>query len=369
MLAVLGAFLLYTTHRDQPVRLWRWGGQTMGSSYTVQVVARGLDEKAVEGLQAEAEAYLADLNAQLSTWLPGSALSRFNQDTTTAEVAVSPLLADVARLSLDISRLSGGAFDVTFGPMFDLWGFGRSGPKRVPDEASFARVLATCGYTHLDVPSPTTIRKNLPGVQVAFNALVPGYAAEHLTGLLRAHGLTNTYVDVGGEAVVRGRNLKGEPWRIGIERPIYDTDPGADLEAIVVLSDRALATSGDYRNYFKDDAGNVYAHIFDPRTGRPATSRVASVSVVATNGGLADALATTLFVMGPEEGLPWLARLPDTEALFVMRESETSFREIASPGFEAVSGYRARSATASEGGAGARPMSVPAARDATGDLR
>jgi thiamine biosynthesis lipoprotein len=342
VLLVLALLFVYTTRRDRPPRLWRWAGETMGSSYTVQIVHNGLDERRVAALQADVESVLDELNEELSTWLTNSTLSRFNLSASTDPFPVSPTFADVTALSLELSRLSGGAFDVTFSPMFDLWGFGRTGPKRVPDDASFAQTLALCGYTNLVAEGPDSIRKRIPGLHVVFNALVPGYAAERVSQLLQAQGFTNIYVDVGGETVARGRNLQGQPWRIGIEKPIYDAEPGEELEAVVQLSDRALATSGDYRNYFRDERGQTFSHIFDPRTGRPATSRVASVTVIATNGGWADALATTLFVMGPEQGLPWLTNVPGTEALFVMRESETAFREVASPGFEVQTGYRAR---------------------------
>lgn len=342
VLLVLALLFVYTTRRDRPPRLWRWTGETMGSSYTVQVVHQHLDEQRVADLQAEVESLLNGLNGELSTWLTNSALSRFNQSTSTDPFPVSPTFADITALSLELSRLSGGAFDVTFSPMFDLWGFGRTGPKRVPDDTSFTETLALCGHSNLVVEGPASVRKRIPGLRVVFNALVPGYAAEQVSRILQARGCTHVYVDVGGETVARGRNLQGQPWRIGIERPLYDAEPGQDLEAVVHLSDRALATSGDYRNYFRDGDGQVFSHIFDPRTGRPATSRVASVSVVATNGGWADALATTLFVMGPDEGIPWLTNVPGTEALFIMRESETTFREIATPGFNALTGYRAR---------------------------
>lgn len=342
VLFVLALFFGYTSRRDRPARLWRWGGETMGSTYSVQIVDRRLNERKVARLQADVEQLLDGLNAELSTWLTNSVLSRFNQAATTEPFPVSATFVDITEMALAVSRLSDGAFDVTFSPMFDLWGFGRSGPRHVPDDDAFARTRALCGYTNLSVAGPTAIRKSIPGLQVVFNALVPGYAAERVAGLLQERGFEHLYVDVGGETVTRGGNLKGEPWRIGIERPVYDAEPGENLEAVVQLRDRALATSGDYRNYFRDEQGRVYAHIFDPRTGRPATSLVASVSVVATNGGWADALATTLFVMGPDEGIPWLARVPGAEALFLMREPETGFREIASPGFEALTGYRAR---------------------------
>lgn len=350
VLAVLVLFTVYTTRRDRQHRAWRWTGSTMGSSYTVHVVDPRLDDTAFAELRRDVEATLAAINDEMSTWLPDSPISRFNRSASTEPFAVSTDFAGVTRLALDVSRASAGAFDITFGPMFALWGFERSGPGRVPDEQAMAATLARCGYRHLEVVSSNQIRKAIPGLQIVFNAIVPGYAAERLAGLLEARGYTNLYVDVGGETVTRGRNPQGQPWRIGIETPAYGAEAGASVEAVVELSGQALATSGDYRNFFTDEAGHVFTHIFDPRTGRPATSRVASVSVVTTNGGLADALATTLFVMGPAEGLPWLAAIPDTEALFIMRESETTLREIASDGFERATGYRPR----------AGPVTLPA---------
>lgn len=344
VLCVLAAFALYTSHRDRPVRLWKAHGQVMGSTYAFQVVSRDLDEQRFAALQTEVDALLQGLNQELSTWVPDSRVSQFNASTSTAPFAVSEALAEVTRVALEISRISGGAFDITFSPMFDLWGFGRSGPKRVPTEAEIAEVRKQCGYELLSVPSPTTLQKGIPGLHVVYNAIVPGFASDLVTALLRKQGYSNTYVDVGGETVVQGHNVEGAPWRLGIETPVYDAEPGEDLEAVVQLSNCALATSGDYRNYFRDETGRVFAHIFDPRTGRPATTKVASVSVVAESGALADALATTLFVMGPEDGLPWLAQsLPQVQALFILRESENSFRELATPGFERVTGYQVRS--------------------------
>ncbi len=343
VLLVLAAFTLYTTQRDRPTRLWRWGGSIMGSTYTVQVVDKQLTDKSFADLQQRVDGTLQTLNSELSTWLPDSAISRFNTSTSTEPFAVSEAFAEVTRLSLEISQLSSGTFDITFSPLFDLWGFGRNGPKRVPDEAEIAATLARCGYQHLSVPSSTSIQKTLPGLQIVLNAIVPGFAADQVTALLRHSGYTNTYVDVGGETMVQGLNAEGRPWRLGIETPIYDAAPGAELEAVVHLTGKALATSGDYRNYFRDANGQVFAHIFDPRTSRPAITKVASVSVIANSAALADALATTLFVMGPDEGLPWLAtKCPDVHALFILRETETNFRERATPGFEQATGYRPR---------------------------
>ena len=343
VLACLLAFAFYTAQRDRPPRLWKWGGQVMGSTYTVQVVDKQLSQRAWTELQQQVDRQLQELNQELSTWVPDSTLSRFNASTSTEPVVVSSVMADVTRTALEISRRSGGTFDITFSPLFDLWGFGRAGAKRHPAPAEIEQIRLRCGYQHLTVPSPTTIQKAIPDLQVVYNAIVPGFAADQVTAWLRQAGYSNTYVDVGGETVVQGHNAEGRPWRLGIETPVFDAEPGASLEAVVQLSDRALATSGDYRNYFRDESGRVFSHIFDPRTGYPATTPVASVSVVADSGAIADALATTLFVMGPEEGLAWLARTyPEVHALFILRESETTFREVATPGFEAATGYRPR---------------------------
>lgn len=343
VLLVLAAFTVYTTHRDQPPRLWRWSGQIMGAGYTVQVVDRRLNEKDFAALTNLVEQALHDLNDELSTWLPDSAISRFNASESLDPFPVSPSTVEITKTALEISELSGGAFDVTFSPLFDLWGFGRSGPKHIPTDDAIAATLTRCGYRNLSLPSPTQIQKAIPGLQVTFNAIAPGYAADVVTALLKKAGHTNTYVDVGGEIVVSGVNQSRKPWRLGIERPDYDAEPGSHVEAVVQFTDAALATSGDYRNYFKDDTGRVFAHIFDPRTARPATTKVASISVIAETGAKADALATTLFVMGPDEGLPWLAeRLPTVQALFIMRDSETTFREIATPGFFESTGYRVK---------------------------
>lgn len=343
VLICLLAFTFYTAHRDRPRQVWKWGGEVMGSTYTVQVVDRTLPGHTLTGLQNDVAALLDGLNAELSTWLTNSTISRFNASTSTEPFVVSPAFAEVTRLSLEMSRKSGGTFDITFSPIFDLWGFGRSGPKREPTETEQTATLARCGYAHLQVVSSNQIQKTRPGLHVVYNAIVPGFAADQVTALLQQRGYTNTYVDVGGESVVRGVNAAGRPWRLGIETPVYDAEPGAQLEAVVELSDRALATSGDYRNYFRDENGRVFSHIFDPRIGRPATTPVASVSVVADSGAVADALATTLFVLGPDEGQAWLAReFPEAEAFFILRDSETTFREVATPGFEKATGYRPR---------------------------
>lgn len=340
VLAVLSALFVYTTRRDRPLRTWRMAGEIFGSTYSVQIVDRSLDEKKVGALHLEIQNLLDDMDAELSTWKPDSALSRFNADPSLAPITVTPRIAELAALSLEISRASGGAFDITYAPLFDAWGFGRTGPKRTPDPETEAAARANCGYHLLSVPGPRQLQKAVPGLQIVFNAIAPGYAAQQIADLLLSRGYRNIYVEIGGEIVVRGVNPQGRPWRIGIEKPVFDAAPGAELAAVFELTNAAVATSGDYRNYLLGEDGQAYSHLFDPRVGRPVRGKVASVTVVANSGAWADALATTLFVMGPDEGLPWLREYTDAEALFIMREGSSEFRKIASPGLASRAGYR-----------------------------
>lgn len=340
VLAVLLALFIYTTRRDRPAQTWRMAGEIFGSTYSVQIVDRRLNARKAAAIHAEVQKRLEEIDNELSTWKPDSALSRFNADTSLAPIEVTPRIAGLTALSLELSRASGGAFDVTFAPLFDAWGFGRGGPKKIPDPETEAAARANCGYTLVSVVSSNQLQKAKPGVQIAFNAIAPGAAAQEISDLLRERGYTNTFVDVGGEIVVRGANAAGRPWRIGIERPVPGSEPGKDLAAVLEITDAAVATSGDYRNFIQGDDGVAYSHLFDPRIGRPVRGRIASVTVVASNGAWADALATTLFVMGPEEGLPWLAQHSDAEALFFMRDGPTNLIPVASTGFSARTGYR-----------------------------
>jgi thiamine biosynthesis lipoprotein len=151
--------------------------------------------------------------------------------------------------------------------------------------------------------------------------------------VLRGHGCTNFYVAIAGETLTSGRNARGEPWQVGISAPVFEWAPGDPLVAVVPLSGRAVCTSGDYQKYIVDGAGRRWSHLFDPRTGRPVQHRLGSVSVVADNGTLADALATTLFILGEGHGLEFIETIPAAAALFVVRQEDGTYRMIRSSRF------------------------------------
>jgi thiamine biosynthesis lipoprotein len=328
VLAVLAAFGLYTSRRDRPPRPWILGGETMGSGWSAKLVTRSLDARGAEELQARLQAELQRINDLTSTYQPGTDVMRFNEARTRDPVPVAPEVADVVREALRVSKCSGGAFDITFAPLFRLWGFGAGGPAA-------AQARALCGYTNLTVVGDGALQKQIPELEIILNAIVPGYAADRIASLLTDAGITNFLVDVGGENLACGVNLEGKAWRVGIERPALDQPLGEDLHAVVPLRDQALATSGDYRNYFKTEDGRIASHLFDPRAGEPASHHVASVSVAARSCMVADALATALFVVGPEGAQAVLTNYPGAAAFFVLREADNSLRNVATPGFPA----------------------------------
>lgn len=305
-------------------------GETMGTTYSIQVVDAppGLSP---EALQQRIDDLLEQVNALMSTYRPDSQLSRFNADRASDWFPVSPELADVVSLAQQISRVSGGAFDVTVGPLVDLWGFGPEvKPDRLPAQEAIDAALATTGYGHLSVRErPAALRKALPGLHVDLSAIAKGYGVDRVAELLESEGLVDYLVEIGGELRGRGRNGHGEPWRIAVERP---DAASRSVFRVVALRDVGMATSGDYRNFFELD-GRRYSHSIDPSTGWPVTHALASVTVLDPRCARADALATALLVLGPEAG-PALARSLAVAALFISREAD-GYRAEATEAFEA----------------------------------
>ena len=295
-------------------------GSTMGTTYTIKVVGSHLSQRELRQLSSEIDALLAEINRQMSTYIANSEISQFNQSTSTQAFVVSPAFARVTRRALEISRDTDGAFDPTLGPLIDLWGFG--GVNRESDSPTPAQIhhaLAGCGYTHLRVPSASTLQKEIAGLQINLSAIAKGFGVDELSRLLAEWSLTNTYAEIGGELRVRGHNLEGSAWRIGIDTPLDHAATGADLTSVLSLTNHAVATSGDYRNYFQDPAGTRRSHLIDPRTGIPVTHALASATVVAEDCMTADALATALMILGPADAMSWVEGQPGVEAMLIVR--------------------------------------------------
>ena len=304
----------------------------MGTTYSVQLVD---SPQTIEpaALQDRVDDLLADINASMSTYDPGSELSRFNASSSTDWYGVSAELANVVAAAQGVAEASGGAFDITVGPLVNLWGFGpgdSSGVPPSPEQVSAAKLRT--GYGKLEVRlSPPALRKSEPDLYVDLSAIAKGYGVDRVAALLDAAGIENYLVEIGGELRARGLNFRRKPWRIAVERP----DPaGRTVQQVVALGDAAMATSGDYRNFF-ESGGTRYSHTIDPATGRPVTHDLASVTVVGADAMHADALATALLVMGPDRGLQF-AQASGLAALFISRTG-TGFETHVTPAWHGTS--------------------------------
>lgn len=290
-------------------------GFTMGTSYSIQVVDMPASIEP-QRLQVEIDAELELVNNLMSTYREGSELSRFNRSRSKDWFAVSPALVSLVQTALRTSDLSGGAFDATVGPLVNLWGFGPGGESSsVPKDAQIAEARARVGHDKLSVRAdPPSLRKSEPELYLDLSAIAKGYGVDRIAGLLDRAGVADYLVEIGGELRGRGHNGSGQPWRIAIERPDRNK---REVHKVVELRGGAMATSGDYRNFFELD-GKLYSHSIDPRTGRPVSHNLASVTVLAPTAARADALATAFLVLGPKEG-PDLAESLGAAALFILR--------------------------------------------------
>ena len=313
-------------------------GLTMGGTFSVKIVTPN-DELETPGLHHVDRALrsiLDRIEGLMSTWDRDSELSRFNRFTSLEPFAVSPETFDVFKWSIDVGRLTGGALDVTIGPLVDAWGFGPGGARNaLPTNQEIARLRESTGLDRIVLnPAARTVRKTVPDVRCDLSSVVPGYAADRLSSELSNRGFTDFLVDVGGEVLTRGRNETGTAWQVAIERPAPNSDA---IQRLVPISNLAITTAGDYRKYREVDGRRV-AHILDPRTGRPLTHRLVSVTVIDQLAVRADAFDTALMVLGPDEGMAVATKL-NLAALFIERTDE-GFVERATPRFEQIASKR-----------------------------
>lgn len=321
------------TSRQDTVR--ELTGSAMGTVYSIKIVAPPA-ELSVESLQREVEQLLSAVEQQMSTYIADSEISRFNAQRAHDWFDVSRELCEVVAEALTLSAASAGAFDITVGPLVNLWGFGPAGAVIEPPDAGLIDVLLdSIGYTALHAEcSLPALRKDVPGLYVDLSAFAKGYGVDRLAALLEARGVTNYLVEIGGEMRLRGSNAKGEQWAIAIEAPMPG---GRSVYRIVKLTDAGIATSGDYRNYFEHE-GRRYSHTIDPRTGYPVDHAAASVTVVANTAAYADAMATALLVLGPEDGF----RFAEQEglAVYYLLRNDGEFEERVSSRFASKVSYQ-----------------------------
>jgi thiamine biosynthesis lipoprotein len=311
-------------------------GNTMGTTYMVKIVKPddkklSFADEHIKRVTADIETLLKKVNEQMSNWLADSEISRFNRYKGAQWFEVSPDTTRVFAEALRVSKVSNGAFDITVGPLINLWGFGPDGTgKQIPGEEQIKKVMEEIGYQKLSVRlSPPAIKKEEPGLYCDLSAIAKGFGVDQVVEYLDSQGFFNYLVEIGGEVRAKGLNHKNQIWRVAIASP--DPHGGSPYQKVIQLKDASMATSGDYFNYFEKN-GVRYSHTIDPTTGKPITHKLASVTVIHESCMTADAVATAINVLGPEKG--YELAINENLAVFMIVRGKSGFVENMTARFE-----------------------------------
>ncbi|MCK6693519.1 MAG: FAD:protein FMN transferase [Thermoanaerobaculia bacterium] len=245
------------------------------------------------------------IDRSMSLWDSTSIISRFNRNEQ-GTIADEHFTA-VFRRAQEVSEATDGVFDITVGPLVKAWGFSYKKGLPPPDSAQVDSLLQLCGFHKIRLENGILIKAD-PRMEVDMNAIAQGYTVDVMAHFLEQNGVRNYMVEIGGEVRTAGRNDKGEPWQIGIDKPSETETAGRPLQTVAPLSGKSLATSGSYRKFVVRD-GKKFSHAIDPRTGYPITHQLLSVSVIANDCATADAFATAFLVMGMEKAMETAAKL------------------------------------------------------------
>lgn len=325
---ILVAALLILAACDRPPELQRLSGHSMGTTWSVQFV-RPADDRQLSGLRDDIEAALETVNAQMSTYRDDSHISRFNQLPAGESITLPPEFIVVLMAALELAEQTEGAFDPTVGPLVNLWGFGPDGIREeTPSEEEIEAARARVGWDKLHFDMDTRELTQPGNVYLDLSSIAKGYAADLVAERLEARGITHYLVDMGGDMRVRGSKPDDQAWRIAVERPV----PGErDIHSVIEPGDMAIATSGSYRNFFRD-GDQEYSHTIDPRTGYPVPQDLVSVTVLHPSTKLADGYATAITALGAEAGYAF-AQERDLAVLLLIRDNG-DVREEMTPAFE-----------------------------------
>lgn len=313
-------------------------GKTMGTTYSVKYIVPN-NKKLPESseIQKQLDNLLIEVNRQMSTYDPQSEISQFNQQpAATGNREIADDFATVLTEAIRLNQVTEGALDVTVGKFVNLWGFGPDkSVEKSPTPQQISEAEKMVGLDKLIFKQPengnkATLGKTIDGVYLDLSSIAKGFGVDKLAQHLDSLGVQNYLVEIGGELRGKGNNAKGEAWQVGIEQPSLAQQHTSQI--VVPLHNRALATSGDYRNFHIDEKGNRLSHIINPKTKQPISHHLASVSVVADNAMTADGLATGLYVLGETEAL----RVAEHEklAIFLIIKTENGFESKMSSEFK-----------------------------------
>lgn len=331
-LALAIGFLAFYFGKDhsKPVETIHLSGPTMGTEYNVLVVYDS-DQLDPHDLRTEIDARLTKTNRRMSTYDPSSELSQFNQSNSYDWFSVSKETAEVVTYALLVAKQTDGAYDPTVGPLVNLWGFGPGKKKReVPTDEAITDAKARVGFTQVEARlDPPALRKDDPNIYMDLSSVAKGHGVDAISILLEEFGFTAYMVEIGGEVRTHGTKPGKQPWRIGLEDP--DSKHRTASNVLELSANESIATSGDYQNFFEIDSAR-FSHTISPQTGKPVQHDLATVTILASNCRNADALATAILVLGPQEGYDWAVE--QKVAAYLVRRTDNGPEIITTPAWD-----------------------------------
>ena len=325
VLVLIVVAVMYRVSSFTP-ELISFSGPTMGTTYTVKFYTTP-DVEGSRSLKDDVNSVLVKVNKLMSTYDPTSELSEFNKLSAGRSVDISNDMAYVLDKALLISQMTHGEYDVTVGPLVNLWGFGPGKRKdRVPSDEEIEQAKSRVGYQYLKLDGNRLSKEK--NIYVDLSSIAKGYVIDEIGRVLESRGVKSYLVEVGGEILSKGVKPDGTFWKVAIESPAGGHEVA---NTVIELDDVAVATSGDYRNYFEKN-GVRYSHTINPVTGKPVTHRLVSVSVVDSNTTMADGLATAITALGPDKGLKF-AQQHNIAAYFLIK-TDFGFEEQHSDAFQ-----------------------------------
>lgn len=303
---VIGSYLVVTRH-NSPAPYQKNEGAVFGTFYHFTY-------QSPEDLHDSLRAELQKVDESLSMFNPQSTLRRLNSGATDS---TDQLFREVFRLSQQVSEATGGAFDITVAPLVNAWGFGYKNGA-LPDSATVDSLRQFVGFHHVRLTDDDRLVRDDPRTVLDCGAVAKGFGVDQVARFLRARGILNYMVEIGGEVVVSGENPQGQKWHVGVSRPTDDpTSQSTALDTVLTLSEGALATSGNYRNFYVTDDGRRVAHTINPATGYPIQHNILSATVLAPTCAEADAFATSFMVLGLDGAREVLRRHPELQVYFI----------------------------------------------------
>jgi FAD:protein FMN transferase len=316
VLIILTATVLAGCRFHLPLKYKHLAGYAQGTTFHITY-----ENEIGNDLNAQIDSILKAFDLTFSEYIPNSIISRINNNDSSVEI--NDMFVTVFNKSVEVYKESDGAFDLTVGPLVDAWGFGPE-KKDTINRARIDSLMQFVGMNKIRISGKKLI-KDSPGIILDMNGIAQGYSVDVVCQYFDSQGIKNYMVEIGGEVRAKGKNDKGKLWRIGVDKPSYNSNPGENLQVVLSLDNKAMTTAGNYRDYFEEN-GVKYSHIIDPHTGNPIKNRLLSVTIVADDALTADAYDTPCMVLGLEGTRLLLKKHQELDAYLIFNDEQGNYK-------------------------------------------